>query len=409
MNKKLWFLLLTIFLDMLGIGILIPVMPQLLGEPSSPYYLLSPSQGDLGFMLLGILTACYPLALFFASPILGALSDKFGRRPVLILSLLGTSISYFIFAYAIIIRNIPLLFISRIIDGFTGGNISVAQAAIADLSSPEDRTKVYGMMGAAFGLGFIFGPFLGGVLSSSNILPFFNASTPFIFSGILAIINVLFIQFFFGESIKEKHPDRKLNFLASIQNIAKANKYHNVRFLFLVSFLFNVGFSFFTSFFNVYLTNKFGMSAAQIGNFFAYLGIWVIITQLVIIRNIPKRFSEKDLLGPAYIGSAIGIMLYLLPQSAIYLLFVVPFASIPNGIQQANFTSFLTKKTDERVRGEVLGIGTSMSSLGQALPPILAGVIAAFTAAYVPIIIASVVMFSAALVFIFKVKRQETV
>ncbi|MCE9548948.1 MFS transporter [Candidatus Nomurabacteria bacterium] len=117
MNKKLWFLFLTIFLDMVGIGILIPVIPQLLGEPSSPYYLLSPSQDNLGFLLLGLLVASYPMAMFFASPVLGALSDKYGRKPVLLFSLLGTSISYFIFAFAIITKNIPFLFISRIIDG----------------------------------------------------------------------------------------------------------------------------------------------------------------------------------------------------------------------------------------------------------------------------------------------------
>ncbi len=284
MNKKLWFLILTIFLDVVGIGILIPVIPQLLGEPSSPYFLLSPNQAHLGFILLGFLVASYPVAMFFASPVLGALSDKYGRKPVLLLSLLGTSISYFVFAYAIIIKNIPLLFISRIIDGITGGNISVAQAAIADMTDPKERQKVFGIMGAAFGLGFILGPFLGGILSSPAILPFFSASTPFLFSGILALFSVISIWFLFPESIKERYHDRKINFLSSLENIAKANKFHDVRYLFLTSFLFNAGFAFFTSFFNVYLTNKFSFSPADIGNFFAYVGFWMIITQLLVKR-----------------------------------------------------------------------------------------------------------------------------
>jgi len=407
MSRKLWFLILTIFLDVVGIGILIPVIPQLLGEPSSPYYLLSSPQVNLGFILLGFLVASYPVAMFFASPVLGALSDKYGRKPVLLISILGTSISYFIFAYAIITKNIPLLFISRFVDGITGGNISVAQAAIADMTLPENRAKTFGMMGAAFGLGFIFGPFLGGILSSPSILPFFSASTPFIFSGILALLNVISIKFFFKESIKEKHITRKINFFSSIENIAKAKKFHEIRYLFLVSFLFNAGFAFFTSFFNVYLMNKFDFSPAQIGNFFAYVGIWMIITQLLIVRNISKKFKEIQVLGPAYIASSIGILLYLVPDVAWYLLLIVPLASIPNGIQFANFTALLTKKTDEKVRGEVLGINASVNSLGQALPPLLAGAIAAYTASYVPIVLASFVVLSAGLVFIYKIKNVK--
>jgi len=407
MKRHLWFLYFTVFLDMLGIGILIPIIPQLLGEPSSPYYLLDPSKGDLGLILLGLLVATYPLAAFFASPILGALSDKYGRKPVLFISILGTSASYFVFAFAIWTGNLPLLFISRLIDGATGGNISVAQAAIADSTAPEERTKAFGMMGATFALGFILGPFLGGVLSSPSILPFFSASTPFIFSGVLALANAFSIRFFFRESISEKHPDRKIKMLASFENIAKARKYENIRGLFLVSFLFNFGFSFFTSFFNVYLTNKFGFSSVQIGNFFAYVGIWIIITQLVVVRYLANKFREADLLGPAYIMTGIGLMLYLVPQVWWALLFVVPIASIPNGIQQANFSSLLTKRTEEDVRGEVLGIGSSISSLGQSLPPIFAGLIAAAIASFVPVILASLIIFTNGFIFIYKVKKAH--
>ncbi|MEK7588351.1 MAG: MFS transporter [Patescibacteria group bacterium] len=406
MTRKTWFMFLTIFIDMIGIGVLIPVIPQLLGEPTSPYFLLDPSQIKLGFVLLGFLVASYPIATFFAAPVLGAMSDKYGRKPVLLASILGTSISYFVFAYAIITKNIPLLFISRVIDGLTGGNISVAQAVIADVTKPEDRTKVFGAIGAAFGLGFIFGPFLGGLLSSPSVLPFFNASTPFIFSGLLALFNVFSIRFFFKESIKEKNLESKIDFLASFKNIANAKKFEAVRMLFLVSFLFNAGFAFFTSFFNVYLTNKFDFSPAQIGNFFAYVGIWIIITQVVVVRKLAGKFKEIDILGPVYFASAIGILLYLVPQVAWALLIIVPIASIPNGIQMANFSSMLTKRTDEKMRGEVLGINTSVNSLGQSLPPLFAGAIAAYTASYVPVLLAAFTVFCAGFVFIYKVKKD---
>ncbi len=407
MKKNLYSLLFTIFLDMLGIGILIPVVPQLLGEPNSMYYLLSPSQGDLGFILLGLLMTSYPLALFFASPILGALSDKYGRKPVLIVSLFGTALSYFVFAYAIFTKNIPLLFISRLVDGATGGNVSVAQAAVADLTHEEDRTKTFGMMGAVFGLGFIVGPFLGGVLSSPSIMPFFNASTPFIFSGFLSLVNTIFMISFFQESIKEKFKERKIHMLASLQNIAKAHKYLNVRFLFLVSFLFTVGFSFYTSFFNVYLTNKFDFSPVNIGNFFAYVGLWVILTQVFIVRNIPKRITEVDLLGPAYITSGIAMLIYMLPNASWQLLFIVPLASIPHGIQHANFISLLTKTADDKMRGEILGVNASVNALAQALPPIFAGVLAAVFSAHTPLLIAAFFIMLAGVVFILKFKNSN--
>lgn len=408
MNKRLWFLFLTIFIDMLGIGILIPVIPQLLGEPNSPYYLLNVTQAHLGLILLGVLMTIYPLAAFFASPVLGALSDKYGRKPVLFLSILGTAISYFIFAYAIVTRNIVLLFGSRLVDGLTGGNISVAQAAIADSVTPENRTKAFGSIGAAFGLGFIIGPFLGGVLSTPSILPFFNASTPFIFSGILSLFNAFSIYFFFKESIRQKDRTRKIDILGAFKNIIKAQKFSpEVRTLFLISFLLNAGMAFFYSFFNVYLTNKFGFSPAEIGNFFAYVGVWVIITQVVVVRYLAKKHKEIDILGPAYFIYALGVLLYLLPNKAWMLLLVVPIASIPNGVQMANFSALLSKKTEEKIRGEVMGVNSSVASLGQAIPPILAGFIAAYTATFVPIVFGALIVMVAGFIFVQKIKNAK--
>lgn len=393
---------------MVGVGILIPVMPQLLSEPSSPYYLLKVTQADLGLVLLGILMAIYPLAVFFMAPVLGAMSDKYGRKPVLLISILGTAISYFIFAYAIITKNISLLFASRLADGITGGNISVAQAAIADLTAPEHRSKAFGSVGAAFGLGFIIGPFLGGILSTPSIHPLFNASTPFIFSGILSFINVLLLYLTFNESIKEKDKERVIDPLGAFRNILKTQKFSKeVRMLFVVSFLVNSGMAFFYSFFNVYLTNKFSFSPAEIGNFFAYVGIWIIITQVVVVRYLATRHKEIDILGPAYFIYAFGVLLYLLPSQVWLLLLVVPIASIPNGVQLANFSAFLTKKTDEKMRGEVMGVNSSISSLGQALPPVFAGLIAAATATFVPIVFGALLVLAAGFVFVYKVKKTN--
>ncbi len=412
MQRRHWFLFLTIFIDMLGVGILIPIVPQLLGVPASRYFLLDPAQADLGLVYLGLLTAVYPLAIFFASPVLGALSDKYGRRPILLISILGTAISYFVFAIAIILRNLPLLFISRIIDGITGGNIAVAQAAVADTTEEKDRVKVFGIMGAIWGIGFVLGPYIGGKLTNHELVSWFSSSTPFFFAAIISLINVVSIYYFFKETHpklnKEERSHKKIDYFGAIRNLTKAKHYANLRNLFLVSFIFTAGFTFFTSFFNVYVSRKFNFTANDVGNFFGFVGICIIFTQLVIVPAISRRFNDWATLRFAYFFAAIGLALTLFANTplALYAL-ILPFA-IPNGLQSSNFSSLLTRRAKEDERGEVLGVNTSVVSLAQAIPPLIAGAVAAIFAPWTPIAIASVLIFTAGIVFRKRVVRIVT-
>ncbi len=405
MPKKIWFLYLTILIDMIGIGVLIPVIPQLLGEPNSGAFLLDPSQQHLGFILLGLLSAIYPIAMFFAAPILGTLSDKYGRRPVLLISILGTSLGYFLFAFAILTKNLPLLFFSRLIDGLTGGNISTVQASITDLVDPEHRAKAFGLMGASFGVGFILGSFIGGKLADPNVLSWFNASTPFFFAGILAFINLVSIYLFFKETNIHIDKNRVIKFFGSVQNIFKIKRLkREIRYLLIVSFLFNAGFAFFTSFFNVFLTNKFHFTVGQIGNFFGFIGLFSIFSQLIVVRYVSKKFKQISILRFAYPAVAICILLYLLPTQPFWLFAIVPFFSMANGMQQANFSALLSMRTDPKQRGETLGISASFNSLGQALPPLLAGFIAVVFSPSTPIFFAGLFVIGAGILFVFTEK-----
>ena len=173
---------LTVFIDLVGFSILIPIFPLLIGD--TPFRVTPESWSfQDGLIMLGFLQAIYPLCTFVAAPILGQLSDRFGRKPVLAFSIAGTAIGYVIFALGISATSIPLLFLGRAIDGLTGGNIAVAQAAVGDISNDSNRQKNFGLLGAAFGLGFIIGPYLGGKLSQPGVSFYGLFTTPVVVLG----------------------------------------------------------------------------------------------------------------------------------------------------------------------------------------------------------------------------------
>jgi DHA1 family tetracycline resistance protein-like MFS transporter len=344
---------------------------------------------------------------FVATPLLGELSDRFGRKPVLAISLVGTSISYIIFAIGILTKNLPLLFISRGFDGVTGGNISVAQAAIADVTTPQDRAKNFGLMGAAFGLGFILGPFIGGKLSDPSVVSWFNAATPFWFAAILAGINALSVLYFLPETLKVKTKTLSLHLARSIKNIIRVFSLKEMRPLFATSFLFQAGFTFFTTFFSVFLITKFGFDQGAIGNYFAYVGIWIAFAQAVITRQMSKRFSEYQILRFSMIATGSLILLFFVPRVWWGLLFITPFFAIFTGLSQANLTSVVSRSAGPEIQGEVLGINASVQALAQTIPPVISGFVAASVTARAPIVVAGVTIILSGLLFIVFVSRAK--
>ena len=259
----------TVFIDLVGFGILIPVFPLLIAEQSP--FRVTPDGWSFtqGLVMLGWLQAIYPFCTFIASPILGQLSDRFGRRPILAISIFGTSIGYVLFAIGISTANLPLLFDARALDGFTGGNLAVANAAIGDISTNENRAKNFGFLGAAFGMGFIVGPYLGGKLSSPGVSfyglfdtpSWFGATTPFWFAAIIAMLNCIAVLTTFPETIKEKFHAGRINATQSIQNVVQGFRSERLRVVLMAGFLFSSGFTFFTTFFGIYLKNNFDFSA----------------------------------------------------------------------------------------------------------------------------------------------------
>jgi len=390
----------TIFIDMLGVGILIPVFP-LLVLPHSPYRIVPASWSVAeGFILLGWLSACYPLAQFFAAPILGQLSDRYGRKIILTISIIGTSFAYVLFAIGISTKNVPLMFASRIVDGLTGGNISVAQAVISDISTPKNRARNFGLIGAAFGLGFIFGPYIGGKLADPSVVSWFNASTAFWFTAILSALNAVIVIAFLPETIKHKTNELKLKTLQAFTNVAKAFTNTGLKNITPTTFLFNAGFTFFTTFFAVYLAVNFGFSQGNTGDYFAYFGIWIAIVQGGLIGVVSKRLKDYQVLRYSFFGAAITLLAYLLiPNGHHKWLFIIPpVLALFIGMSQAFLPTIVSRVTPKEIQGESLGINTSVSALAQAIPAIIAGYVATINTS-ATVITASLLIGLAGLIF----------
>lgn len=390
----------TIFLDGLGFGILIPIIPLLLTDSASTFYILPPGVSvETGYILLGLITAIFPLMQLFSTSILGQLSDKFGRKVILKHTLVFTAVSYALFAVGIMTKNIPLLFISRAMAGISSGNLAVAQAAIADLTEPKDRAKNFGLMGAAFGISFIVGPFIGGKLSDPSLLPFFGPTVPFWFATILSLLNTFFVRFYFIETNKFIDSTPKVDWIKSIHNIVNAFKYKNLRLLYLTNFLFFSGFTFFVTFISVLLIQKFHFTQGDNGNYFSFIGIWIALTQIFITPRLAKHFSEWQILTFTITidGILIGL-LYLAPQAWIIYLLSAGIA-ICNGLTIANITGLISRSAEAKIQGEILGISASISALAQLIPPIASGFIAANTNAGVPLIVAAVVIVISGILF----------
>jgi DHA1 family tetracycline resistance protein-like MFS transporter len=372
-KSPLFTIFLTVFIDMLGVGIVIPVIAALLLDPSHNMLSAGTSMSTRT-IILGFLIASYPLAQFFGAPMLGALSDRYGRRKLLALSLFGTLIGYILFAIAILEQNIFMLFVSRILDGFTGGNISVALSAISDFSDEKSKSKNFGMVGAAFGLGFILGPYIGGKLADPTIVSWFNAATPFWFAAILTSVNLLFVFAKFPETLRERR-NTPVSVFTGMQNIGKAFKLTHLRTIFLVVFLLTLGFNFFTQFFQVFLINKFQFTISNIADIFAYIGIWIVIAQGGLQRPLSKKYSPLAILQISGILLGIALPMLLLPDQSKYIFFVLPFIAVFQGLTQPNITSLVSSQAGKDEQGQILGINQSIQSLGMAIPPIIASYI----------------------------------
>ncbi|WP_121811413.1 MFS transporter [Mucilaginibacter kameinonensis] len=352
-DKNLWVLVFICVINSLGFGIIVPIL-----------YSYGKTFGVTG-ETLGILTASFSVAQFFATPVLGSLSDKWGRKPLLVISLAGTCISFILFAEA---RSMAILFAARILDGLTGGNVSVAQAMVSDTAGPDNRAKRFGILSSAFGFGFVIGPAIGGLLNR------YGMQVPFYFAAGISLIGTLCSLFFLKETNppdKTKRDSEKTKFsFTALATTLKRPLIGTAVFtgfmLTMAQFTMIIGFQTFT-------VDVLQINPTQIGILYAGFGVSGIIMQLCV-PLFTKWFSSK---------STILMLSTLLCLAAMFVTGLtnhfIPFVigiciyGLFNGLRNPMLNAIIADHIDHKEQGKILGINQSYASIGQTLGPVTAG------------------------------------
>lgn len=369
-KKVLPILFATLLLDMVGTGMVFPIIPILFTDPSSHAFLLQGYSQGMQFFLAGLVTALFGLMQFIAAPLLGELSDVYGRKKLLSLGVGTLAVSQILFGFGIEIASLSLILFSRAIAGLAAANFSIAQATIADVTEPKDRAKNFGLIGAAFGTGFIIGPLLGGWIAGLTG----NPAAPFWFAGALGIINLVFLTLMLPETNLNPRASKGFTIFKGIRNIQAAIRDVDARPVYLTTFLYMSGFTFMTSFMGVFLVGKFGFDETGVGTFFGAVGAWVIFAQLVLLRILAPKYSERKIVRYTMLIMGSTMILWPFIPSAPWLFVAMPFIAVSQGLTMANLTSLVSKSVSAERQGAALGINGSLMAFAQGLIPLVAGI-----------------------------------
>jgi multidrug resistance protein len=361
----------TVFIDLLGFGIIIPLLP---------FY--AESYGASAFVV-GMLGTSFSLMQFLFSPVWGRLSDRIGRRPIILIGLAGSCVSYLVLALA---GSLSLIFLARIVGGIAGANIPTAQAYIADVTTPENRARGMGLVGAAFGLGFIFGPALGGILSH------LGPSAPMWFASALCGANLLAAWFLLPES---RHASPARVALGRLDSLRLAMRDRRLILLLSLYFIVTAAFSGFEATFALFSERRFGFTVSTIGYLFAFIGGTLALVQGMLVGRAVARIGEARLIPIAIAIIGLGIGLVPFAWSIPALLGAVGTLAVGMGFNGPALSSMVSRLTHADDQGGMLGLASSLASLGRVVGPAWGGLLFDTMGTTTPYLSAAAIMFVA--------------
>lgn len=380
-------LLLVLFIDGMGLGLIIPILNSLF-DPSSYFIMSHAWASQFHNFVFGCAIGVFMLCWFFAAAILGDLSDQIGRKNSLLICLFGAFFGYLLSAVAISINSLLLLFIGRITAGLTSGSQPIAQAAIVDISKPEHIARNIGYILAALSLGFILGPLLGGMLSNSHIVSWFNLATPFYFAATLALLNALLLLITFKESLSKKVTAVNIRFERAWEVFVSAFKHEKVRHLSSTFLSLVLGWSSFYSFITIFLVKNHNFSPAEISLFLAIMGVGFSIGNVFLVNFFVKRCAlYKNVIGAALIGGFCALVMAYSNQAIYSWILIAPLACAVS-IAYANLLALFSNQVGSDAQGWVMGITGSIMALVWGMVAILVGLIATWNVE-LPIILAA--------------------
>ena len=388
-DYRQWIIFLIVFVNLLGYGIILPLLPYFAEHLGA-----SP-------IMIGLILAAYSLCQLIATPILGELSDKFGRRPILLFSLAGTVISFVMLGLG---NTIFLVFVARIIDGLSGGNISTAQAYMADITKKEDRTSGMGLLTAAFSLGLILGPALGGVLS------IYGYGVPAIVAAVVTLVSLVITYFWLPETIHRSAETKKKKIstkIIDVQDFVRALRHPLVGSVMMIYFLIMFAYSCLQGVFALFAEHVFHYGALASGYFFAYLGVISVVIQIFLLKRMMKLTSEENWVFLGSIGVVIGMLLMGLAFHFTLLAIGLSLFAVGSSIGSPVLTALVSKFSDKDTQGSTLGTFQSLGSLGRLFGPLVATFFYANLGERSPFMLAAFVAFLAALVSLYSFHQKR--